>query len=613
MALPIMRISEPQVITRILQILKAFPEIAGNLPAGSAQAGYWRRAFHQNERAERLLTVFRELPLFTCLAPRAATRAAWLKVLEPQHGIRSHIELPGQSIDIVKNGVPMPVSTLASFLQQVISTAEKKPVKRKPIRRWRDQYGPHEKIQRVRPTESNAYLPNPHRGTTTFQQFQGDEPYRGWGTSDTHGPSEFTHTRSVQDNLKYIPRTTLTYCRWPWRWLEPQKGKFNWKIIDETLRTAHERGQTVQIRFQPYTRAFSYADEPIKARRHPPERSVNVPDWYWDTGAKWINQGVYAANEPDSNDPKYIEHFGNFIRAFGKRYDGHPDLESIDVAYAGFWGESGGNSTPKTAAKLIKIYLQSFKKTQLLSMLGTAGCVHAEKVTRNTRQHVGWRADCFGDLRWVDVPEVPRHACFNHTLDSYPKSIERCGVKERWKTAPVTMETCGNVTTWYMSGHNLDFIIDQGYKYHMSVFMPKNSFMPAEWMPKLEEFDKKIGYRFVLRQAYFPLEMKAQQAGGFQFFMENVGCAPIYRDYPLALRFRQGKLAKIVRLKEDIRGWLPGQRWFEEKIKLPAGFKKGEIKVDLAIVDSTNKPKVWFAIEGNLVDGWFPLSSVDLV
>ncbi|MGH7143803.1 MAG: DUF4832 domain-containing protein [Planctomycetota bacterium] len=616
---PVMKISEAQLVSRIAEILKAFPEIAKKLPAAATERKYWATAFHRNVETKRLLATYQELPLFTCLAPKGSSRAAWMKMLEPQYSIRSHVELPGRTLDMVKNGVPETLGHVGSFLHQVVAAAERKPCKRRPIKRWRDAYGPNEVVQRVRPTESFGYLPNPHRGTTTFQQFQGDEPYRGWQTSDTHGPTVFTHVKTVEDNLKYIPRTTLTYCRWPWRWLEPQKGKFNWQVIDETLRTAHERGQTVQMRFQPYTRAFEFSDEPTDVKRHPPERTVDVPDWLWDAGVRWVAQGVYARHEPDSNDPRYIKHFGEFIQAFGRRYDGHPDLESIDVAYAGFWGESGGNSTPKTAAKLLDIYLRSFKKTQLLSMLGTPGCSYAEKKTRNTKQHVGWRADCFGDLRAVDVPDVPRHLCFNHTYDAYPKEIERCGLKERWKTAPVTMETCGNVATWFMTGHDLDFIVEQGYRYHMSVFMPKNAFMPMEWMEKLEEFDRKIGYRFVLRQLWTHLEMKPGKAAPFQFFIENVGCAPIYRNYPLALRFRQGKTVKVVKLKEDIRGWLPGQRWFEEKIVLPNGFKKGEVKVDLAILDvaggavGEGKPRVWFAIEGERVDGWHALTSVDAV
>ncbi|HTL53447.1 MAG TPA: DUF4832 domain-containing protein [Planctomycetota bacterium] len=609
----VMKISESAVIGRILEVVKAFPEVAEKLPAEAGGRGFWAKAFAKNAATKRLMATFQEIPMFTCLAPAGASRAAWLKVFEPQHSIRTHITLPNFESHLLVKGVPTTLIHLAGCFQQVVREATRKPAVRKPVKRWRDRFGPQETIQRVRPKESDAYVHNPHRGTTTFQQFQGDEPYRNWHTSDMHGPTVFNKVKVVEDNLKYIPRTTLTYCRWPWRFIEPKKGKFNWKLIDDTLKAAHDRGQTVQIRFQPFTSHMDYADEPIHAKRHPPERSVNVPDWYWDTGAKWLTKGVYAEHEPDSNDPKYLQHFGNFILAFGRRYDGHPDLESIDMAYAGFWGESGGNSTPKTAQKLVDYYMRAFKKTTLLSMLGTPGCTYAEKKAREKNHPIGWRADCFGDLRSVDVPEVPRDLCFNHTYDQYPKEIERNGLVDRWKTAPVTMETCGNVATWFLSGHDLDFMIEEGYRYHMSVFMPKNAFMPEAWMPKLIEFDKKIGYRFVLRQSKLPLEMKPGVKAPIEFFIENIGCAPIYRPYPLAIRFRQGKNCKIVHLREDIRGWQPGQRWFEEEIALPNGFKKGEVKVDLAIVDAFDQPKVWFAIEGEPVDGWHPLTSIDRV
>jgi len=390
------------------------------------------------------------------------------------------------------------------------------------------------------------------------------------------------------------------------------KGKFRWDIVDRALKEAHDRGQTLQLRFQPYTTRVEHPEKPAKGHRHPPKRSVNVPTWYWDTGASWIKQGVYSVNEPDCNDPLYLKHFGDFIRAFGKRYDGHPDLESIDMAYAGFWGEAGGNTTPATARKLADVYLKSFKKTQILSMLGSPGCKHAAKVTRGTNRHIGWRTDCYGDLSRADVLTVPKKLAWNHTEDCYPREIALSGA-DAWQTAPVTMETCWNVAWWLMDGFDLDRIIHEGYCYHMSVFMPKNVFFPKAMMDKLIEFDKKIGYRFALRQLTLPLESKPGKKIELQFHIDNLGCAPIYRPYPLAIRFRQGKKSAIVRLKQDIRRWMPGHTWFSEKITVPGALHKGEAKVDLVIVDNDNRPKVWFAIREKTADNWHPMTSIDII
>ena len=88
---------------------------------------------------------------------------------------------------------------------------------------------------------------------------------------------------------------------------------------------------------------------------------------------------------------------------------------------------------------------------------------------------------------------------------------------------------------------------------------------------------------------------------------------PVYRSHRLALRFRQKNRAVVVPLKQDIRSWLPGHRWFEEKIALPKGLNSGEAKLDLVIIDEEKRPRVWFAIEGTQVDGWHALTSVDVL
>ncbi len=607
------KISADEVIDRILDLITAVPGAAEGLPEGCRTKAFWQQVFAANEYTGYLMEVLRELPAFTNQAPAPGDTAGWVEVLKkdfkgpPQARPKQEAMILKKAVDLSKAppGPPYGPSLRAQ--------AAKPEVEVKPTGRWRDRFGPDQIVQRVRPVESDEYIPNPHRGTTTFQRFQGDGTYATWSTSDTHGPIEFAPDAPVQDNVKYIPRTTLTYCRWPWRWLEPEKGKFRWDLVQQTLKTAHNRGQTVQLRFQPYTRRVEFSAEPINAMRHPPERSVNVPDWYWDTGAPWVEKGVYAPNEPDSNHPLYIKHFGDFVRAFAKKFDGHPDLESIDIAYAGFWGESGGNSTPATGAKLTDIYLKSFKKTQLLSMIGTDGCKYAAAKARAANRRIGWRADCFGDLHLTSGRGVPHGLSWNHTLDAYPKLIQTNGVKDAWMTAPVTMETCGNVATWFMDGYDLDTIFREGYRYHMSVFMPKNVFFPAAWMDKLIEFDKKIGYRFVLRQLLLPLESKAGGRIKLEFFFDNVGCAPIYRPYKLAMRFTQGPTVKIVRLKQDIRTWMPGHTWFEETIPMPKGLKKGEARLDLAIVDEDDKPKVWLAIKEKSADGWHPMTSIDIV
>ncbi|MBM4043337.1 MAG: DUF4832 domain-containing protein [Planctomycetes bacterium] len=480
--------------------------------------------------------------------------------------------------------------------------------------RWRDVFGPDEVIQRVRPKESHANLPNPHKGTTTFQRFNGDPLFPGLSWDDEHGPETFKPFDGNLKNPQY-PDTTISYCRWVWRAIEPQKGKFRWDLIDGALEAARVRGQSLQVRIQPYVQG--------------------MPEWYWAFGAKPFPGGkMEGRREPDSNDPLYIQHWSEFIRAFGARYDGHPDMESFDIAYAGPCGETGGNSTAETAEKLVDAYLESFRKTQLVSMLGTHGCAYAaglaarsaafrpypasqeraEARTTNTRP-IGWRADCFGDVSRAKAPGiVPDDLCWCHMIDAYPKEVARCGVADAWKTAPITLETCWTVGHWFKQGWDIDWILDQGLKYHLSVFMPKSSFIPDEVREKIDAFNRRMGYRFVLRQMILPLEAKPGQRIAFEMFIDNVGVAPLYRPYRLAFRFRQGKEQHVVLCQADPRAWLPDHTWFSEEIVFPPALQRGEAKVDIGLVDAaTLTPCVRFAIEEALPNGWHPMTSMDVV
>jgi hypothetical protein len=460
-------------------------------------------------------------------------------------------------------------------------------------------YGPDEVVQRVRPTEDTGYVPNPHRGTTTFQRFNGDALNPGLIWNDNDGPTEFPPFGGNLKNPQY-PDTTLSYCRWTWAAIEPEHGKYRWDIIDNTLNAAKIRGQTVQMRVQPWV-------------------ATPVPQWYFDLGGKPDPDNRRGA---DHNHPAYLKYWGEMIRAFGKRYDGHPNLESFDVAYGGGCGETGGNATPATARKLVDVYEKSFKKTTLISMLGTPGSAYASKWPR-----IGWRADCYGDMHagswppkmgdWphpdeiVHAKTVPDQLTWNHMYDAYASSMYKCGLEDVWKTAPITWETCWTVGYWVKQKWDIDFILEEGLRYRPTVFMPKSSFIPDSVRDKIDAFDRRLGYRFVLRQLMLPIKAKPGQKITFNAYLSNLGVAPIYRSYQLAFRFTQGRQKVVVPVKHDIRNWMPGVIWFEESLKFPSSFQRGDIDVDLAIVDPrTLEPRVQFAIQERGTDGWHPMTAM---
>lgn len=455
---------------------------------------------------------------------------------------------------------------------------------------WPAGYTPNQTIQRVRPRESDAYLLNPHKGTATFQRFNGDPLYPGTMWDDRVGPTEFPPFGGNRKNQRY-PDTTISYCRWLWSVIEPAKGSYRWEIIDGALEAARVRGQTLQVRIQPYI-------------------GEDLPAWLWGIGCPVMVKNVDdGRKEPEHNDEVYIRHWSDFVRAFGARYDGHPNLESFDVAYGGPCGEMGGNATRETAARLVDAYLESFRETHLVSMLGTHGCAYAAK-KRGPR--LGWRADCFGDVRADGRGVMPDRLCWNHMHDAYPREVIADGVQEAWRTGPVTLETCWTVGHWYEHGWDIDWILEQGLKYHPSVFMPKSSYIPEAWSDRIEQFNKRMGYRFVLRQMLLPVQAKRGQRMQIELWIDNVGVAPIYRAYRLAYLLRQGEDQEVVLSRQDIRKWLPGHSWFSEKVAIPKSLRPGGVQLGVGIVDGTNTPVVQMAIKECCEDGWSMLTTMEV-
>ncbi|MDN5211786.1 DUF4832 domain-containing protein [Fulvivirgaceae bacterium BMA12] len=453
---------------------------------------------------------------------------------------------------------------------------------------------PQAEFQRIRPEYTDAFLNNPHKGTSTFQRFEGDPLYPDMRWDDSKGPTTFAPPAFPLQNEKYPP-TRIAYCRWLWMILEPEQGKINYDIIDNALKAAAERGQTLRIRTQPYINEM-------------------LPDWYWKTGAKF-DEAYFRENGmkvPDHNDPLYIKHWGNHIKALGARYDGHPNLESFDLAYGGNWGEGGGNATPETAAQLMEIYMNAFQKTQLLAMMDTDGGEYVAKKTDGTP--IGWRVDCFGDLRrhkGVAPPELGLN--WNHMQDFYPFQIVERGFTEHWKKAPVVMETCGTVAYWFEQGFDLDRIIEDGYKYHITSFMPKSVYIPEEWMEKILEFNKKMGYRFFIHNMLLPIRARTSETFEIKMVIDNRGVAPIYKNYQFALKFSQGNKAYIIPFRQDITKWLPGYNPFIEKLILPAALQPGIVDISCAIINEQQEAVVKLAIKAIDENHWHPLGVMEVV
>ncbi len=432
----------------------------------------------------------------------------------------------------------------------------------------------------VRPKEIDDVLVNPGMGIQTFQRFRGQAlyPTLRWSevgpevpVEDAAGPVDF-------------PDSSVAYLRWFWWQLEPEKAKYRWEILDSALDEARKHRQTLSIRLMPY------------------DQGNALPEWYRKSGARRANRDEDKDGKiwsPDADDPAYLKNWGALILEAGQRYDGHPYLDSVDISTVGYWGEGWGPYLPAWSVQkeLIDFYFKAFKRTPLLMNFD-----EPDALVYGCNRGAGWRLDC-----WGDMGRPGRN--FAHMVDMYPQQIARGGLQDIWRRSPVSLETCGTPGSWKNMKYDLKPILEQALRWHASTINLKSTRIPDEWKKDFEEFQKRIGYRFVLRRFEFPARVSAARMMPVKMWWFNAGVAPVYREYDLRLRIGE----ESVPIPVDVRTWLPGDAVYEGRLYVPDGLKPGAHMMSVAMLDPrTGKPAIKLAQEGRQPDGWYDVGRITI-
>lgn len=449
----------------------------------------------------------------------------------------------------------------------------------------------------IRPQEINEVLDNPGMGFMTFQRFNGDELNEGSGWTEGF-PIDYQEFDGDLSNPNY-PSTTIAYWRIYWKYMEPEEGVYRWDMLDKALEMARSRGQTLILRIAP----------------HGTGDDKDVPQWYRamvGTENEWNYNNPVNKWVVDPEDPRYALYFGGLIRALGQRYDGHPDLEAVDLSIVGAWGEGAGSEllSQPTREALVNSYTNSFRLTPLIALL-------MDKKTNmyaNSQIPVGWRVDCIGDLGfWAEDQNG-----WTHMYDFYPQEIINCEVQDDWMKSPLSFEICGTFLRWKdregYDREDVKYIFNETLKWHMSSFNAKSSPVPEEWEDLVEEWLKKMGYRFVLRRFSYPGQVETGGKLLFQSWWENRGVAPCYKDFTLAVRLLSDNQSIVLPADAKIKEWLPGDNVYDHSLWVPADVSEGTYKLQVAIVDRMKyEPRVKLAIEGRQDDGWYQLGQIEVV
>ena len=433
----------------------------------------------------------------------------------------------------------------------------------------------------VRPVEIQDVLVNPGMGITTFQRFNRQAPNGPYKWSE-RGPVDQLQDAATKPDF---PDTSIAYLRWYWTALEPEQGQFHWDIIDRALAEAQQHGQRLAIRLMPYSNI-----DPL-------------PEWYQNSGARRANKATDKDGsiwQPDFSDPLFLKYWGELVAAAGERYDGNPVLDSVDVSSVGYWGEGWSNYMPEFSYQkpLIDIWLKAFPHTTLLMNFD-----EPEALAYGTQHGTGWRLDCWGDMK----------KGYSEMLDQYPEEVAQTGIQDVWKERPVSLETCGTPGSWLRDKYDLNYILAQALRWHVTSVNIKSSPIPPEWRAQFEDFEKHMGYRFILRRLEYPKAVTSGSMMPLHMWWFNAGVAPIYRDYWLAIQLQSGEKRVTLRVPADVKQWLPGDSVVDQPLYIPSGLAAGQYHVRVGLLDPrSGEPAIRLAIEGRQPDGWYDLGTLEV-
>lgn len=425
----------------------------------------------------------------------------------------------------------------------------------------------------VRPRATDELLANPGMGWQTFHRFANEDR-----------------------NLQGLPSSSA-YFRFYWREVEPREGEIDFAMFDRLLARARAAGQKLAFRIMT-TGSGEYLDVPAWLK----EKGCKGTEFTFEGRDHWV---------PDFDDPIFWNAHLRLIRELGRRYDGHPDMDLLDIGTVGLWGEwhmsgtkakSGGKevplpSVPKRLA-IIDAWSQAFPNTSKVILIGSD-----EGMALAAKHGYGWRADCLGDMGGFSKG-------WNHMEHFYLQQLRKTGAEEAWKAAPVAYESCWDMRKWKSAGWDIDFIFDYALRTHASYMNNKSAPIPEGARPQIERFLRKLGYRLVIASLEHPAAVQRQSALELKVDWENEGAAPPCRDALVAVRLvRAGAEPVVIVSGESIRGWLPGRRQSALQLPLPAALPPGEYELAIGLVGAQSKtPEVRMPLEGREASGWHALS-----
>ncbi|MBP3360891.1 MAG: carbohydrate binding domain-containing protein [Clostridia bacterium] len=439
------------------------------------------------------------------------------------------------------------------------------------------------------PAESSDILINPYKGLTAYKYNSNYDDLLNSGVPGYCG---------------------TVYTRYSWKYLEPERGVYNFEPIRENIRKLKENGLMLCTGL---ASTLNY--------NSPSSYNQDTPEWLFsECGAEYVLQPMGDGNSikvPVYNDPIFLEEYKKLIDAFAEEFRDCTDIAYVDMRSYGNWGEWHFSNLTECKEKAKDYTLDDLKR--LID------------VYENVRQPLA----VFTQIAGIQDYALKKYnagirvdGTMNPELSDNHRRLAADGrsfAVGEWFDQPTAFYKAGYYNgTYYSDGKWADYfdympvMMEKTVKEGRLNYMAMGYWDPIQFytcFPDLcRRLANKTGYWFKPVKVSYP---ESLVSGLFCMTMKNDGYTELYTGYKrnscvkLALADDAGNIIDTVKLQGvNPESWKSGQYTYEAA---EYGFSSSENagKLLLGVFSSEDKeaPDIKLGIDCETINGWYDLSS----
>jgi hypothetical protein len=407
-----------------------------------------------------------------------------------------------------------------------------------------------------------------------------DNPLKGWA------PYWFPWL------TQYYQPVSMNFWYVSWRELEPNPQDYRFAQWEQSWNQTRPNTRENHVVFRVY---LDYPGQP-----------TGVPQWLIDMGVEMRPYSDYGGGlSPDYDDPRLVQALVRFIRALGAYFNNHPRVAFVQLGLLGFWGEWHTWPRPELFAS------DATQRTVVDEMRAAFPDKILQARTANgylgVHPWLGYHDDMFpedtdGGEAWHFLP-----------------NLRRAGRDQNWKVACIGGEMVpGQALRWLTTNWSITrTMLERGHFTYLGPYCPplENHNANATFLQNSQWMVRRMGYEYRLDRLQWTTQVQRGRRIEITLSGENQGVAPFYYPWQVTMALLNSANQPVLQwqVKADIRRWLPGVFGFTTVSPIIT-LARGTYRLALGIIDPwRNRPRIRFANNLPVVNGWTVLEQVRVV